>query len=482
METLKLETEFKLETLFVSLNKDTINKLDLILNCKEVDINEKSTIRKYVYLVENTSDTPSISTLKTEFPSLFFDGIKPLQEDEINDYINLFISNRKQAYTSRLLIDLAAKVRSEGITESITSTLNSITKSDVVRRPYVDKGKTILDFYNSKKELTGISTGVKRIDNDTGGLQPGTLNTILGFTGSYKTTWAVNIAYNAMVEGKNTLYLSLEVQTESIWFDLISRHSYSKEFKESLEHKLLKKKKLNEAQYNLLSEKVLPSLNKLPGKTYVVDETDLEAYSFYAFENKFREVEKLAIEETGKGIDLVVIDHAQLLKFSKDMKSVGNETSVINMYVSFFRQNAIDWIKEGRQVCMLMLSQSSRTGWQEASKNQGMYRLTALAEAIELERASSVVMSSYTDTALKQVNSAKVQVLKNRDGEVMTEAMEIYVDPVYCAFGDVDGAGESDLQFSGVDLGSLFAVDNSDLQNLEAPSGVVDLNNIDIGL
>ena len=58
------------------------------------------------------------------------------------------------------------------------------------------------------------------------------------------------------------------------------------------------------------------------GKIYVVDETDLEAYSFYAFENKFREVEKLAVEETGHGIDLVVIDHAQLLKFSKDLKSV----------------------------------------------------------------------------------------------------------------------------------------------------------------
>ena len=41
---------------------------------------------------------------------------------------------------------------------------------------------------------------------------------------------------------------------------------------------------------------------------YVVDETDLEAYSCYAFEKKCREVEKLAIEETGHGIDLVVID------------------------------------------------------------------------------------------------------------------------------------------------------------------------------
>lgn len=125
-----------------------------------------------------------------------------------------------------------------------------------------------------------------------------------------------------MKEGKNTLYLSLEVQTESIWFNLISRHSYNQEFKESLENNSIKKKKLNEKQYTELSEEVLPSLYELPGKMYVVDETDLEAYSFYAFENKFREIEKLAVEETGHGIDLVVIDHAQLLKFSKDLKSV----------------------------------------------------------------------------------------------------------------------------------------------------------------
>ena len=72
------------------------------------------------------------------------------------------------------------------------------------------------------------------------------------------------MAYNAMVEGKNTLYLSLEVQTESVWFNLISRHSYNKEFKENLEHELIKKKKLNANQYKELSEEVLPSLYKLP--------------------------------------------------------------------------------------------------------------------------------------------------------------------------------------------------------------------------
>lgn len=154
METLKLETEFKLETLFVSLTKDNLDKLDLILDCREIDLSEKTIIRKYKYLVENTDTTPSISTLKTEFPSLFFDKVTALKEDEINDYISLFISNRKQAYTSRLLIDLAAKVRAEGITEDITSKLNNITKSDVVKKPYTNRGKSILDFYNAKKDLT----------------------------------------------------------------------------------------------------------------------------------------------------------------------------------------------------------------------------------------------------------------------------------------------------------------------------------------
>lgn len=481
MSDLKMETDFKLEVLFLSLNSTNSGKLNDILNCKEVDISEKVNIRKYMYLVDQTGSTPSIDLLKTEFPDLYFDKLEPVPEAELNDYINLFISNRKQAYIAGRLVNLSSKVRAEGITESIIAELTEYTKSDVVKNPYKNRGLNIIDFYNTKKDLTGISTGVKRIDEDTGGLQPGTLNTILGFTGSFKTTWALNMAYNAIKEGKNVCYLSLEVTTESIWYDLASRHSYNAEFSESLEHKDLKKKKLNNKQYECFALEVIPDLHKQPGKLYVIDETDIEAYTCFALESKFREIDKLSISETGKGIDFVVIDHAQLLKFSKDMKSVGNETSVINHYISFFRQNAINWIGEGRQVCMLMLSQSSREGWKEAAKNQGQYRLTALAEANELERASSVVASVYTDAALSQVNAAKVQVLKNRDGNIMAEAMEVFVDPVYYVFGDIENGGTSDVSFDTANLGDLFATSNSDIEGLMNPSNI-DLNGLDIGL
>lgn len=112
---------------------------------------------------------------------------------------------------------------------------------------------------------------------------------------------------------------------------------------------------------------------------------------------------------------MFIIDHAQLLKFDTSMKGIGNETNIVNTYVSFFRQNVLNWIKTGRQVTGLILSQSSREGWKEAVRQEGRYRLTALADANELERASSLVLSIFSSESLKQINSAKVQILKNRD-------------------------------------------------------------------
>ena len=76
------------------------------------------------------------------------------------------------------------------------------------------------------------------------------------------------------------------------------------------------------------------------------------------------------------------------------------------------------FIKENKQVVVLILSQTSRDGWKKASKNEGCYDLTALADSNELERAASLVLTVYCSTSLKQVKEAKVQILKNRDGDI----------------------------------------------------------------
>ena len=476
MDAIKLETELNLETIFTSITFDNLSKLNDLLAIKEIDLQEKADINKYIYLSKQTGNVPNIEILKKEFPNLYFETYQILTKDELNDYVKLYISKKKNLALSKELMELSASVRYNGLNETIINKLNNLTKSDVVEIAHKDIEDRILDVYNNKISMNGIKTGVKAVDSDTGGLQPGSLCTILGFTGSFKTTWALNIAYNAKCSGKNVLYLSLEVTQEHIYYNLLSRHSFNSDYNKHIEHLALKHKELDDDEYNILHSRIYPDFKALGGKVYIVDETELETYSFFSLENKFSEIDKRAVAETGHGIDLLVVDHAQLLKFDSSMKGIGNETNVVNAYVSFFRQCALNWIKSGKQISVLILSQSSREGWKEAVRSEGRYRLTALAEANELERASSLVLSVFSSDSLKQVKAAKVQILKNRDGQVWSEPMEVFVDPVYYVFGDVTGAIETTGEFNLDNMNSLFDTEDSNMNNLLNSINIDDLD------
>ena len=480
MDNIKMETDYRLETIFVSLTKDTKNKLNDILKVKEIDNSILSKIHKYLSMLDSAG-TLSIETLKREFPDLYFEESIPLSGEALDDYIRLFITDRKNAYISNSLLNLANLVKTNGLTESVINKLNYLTKSDTVYIKHTSIEDEIIDIYKKKIPESGLNTGIKRIDSDTGGLQPGTLVTILGFTGSFKTTWALNIAYNAANNEKNVLYLSLEVTKENIMYNLLSRHSVENKFTTHIEHLDLKHKKLSDEDFKYLEHKIYPDYLKLKGKIEIIDETELESYSFFSLENKFREIDKILIDKTGHGVDLLVVDHAQLLKFDQSMKGIGNETNVVNAYISFFRQCALNWIKTGRQITVLMLSQSSREGWKEAAKNEGAYKLTALAEANELERASSLVLSVFSSESLKQVKSAKVQILKNRDGNSWSEPMEVFVDPVYYLFGDNGTSADISEKFSISDMSMLF--NHNEEEDLELQKAArLDLDELNLNI
>lgn len=480
MDSIKYETETRLENIFISIDKTNTDKLDILLKDKDIDTIEKTKIRKLKDLVGRLDKAPSLTILKQEFPDMYFESTTKYDGDGLSDYIKLYLVNKKNILASSKLLSISSKVKTEGLTPDIINSINQLTKSDIVSISHYEVMDHILEIYDKKIPDSGIKTGVKRIDEDTGGLQPGTITTILGFTGSFKTTWALNIAYNAKLDNKNVLYLSLEVIKENIVYNILSRHSYDSKFNKHIEHLSLKHKKLKPDEKDYFDKEIYPDFMKTGGKIYTIDETELENYSYYSLETKFVEIDKVANKETGHGIDLLVIDHAQLLKFDASMKSLGNETNVVNAYVSFFRQTALNWIKSGKQIAVLMLSQSSRTGWQEAAKSEGRYRLTALAEANELERASSVVLSVFSSESLKQIKSAKVQILKNRDGQAWSEPMEVFVDPVYYMFGDNnDQAIENSTEFNMENLSGLLNSDNKELDNLIED---IDIDNINLNL
>jgi replicative DNA helicase len=89
---------------------------------------------------------------------------------------------------------------------------------------YVSSFMSILsDRCDKNKEMVGISTGLIDIDKATNGFQPGQLIVIAARPGMGKTTLALNIATNEILNGKGSVaFFSLEMTGEAILERIIS--------------------------------------------------------------------------------------------------------------------------------------------------------------------------------------------------------------------------------------------------------------------
>ena len=407
-----------------------------------VPMETEKILNSYVKLCESLGKKPSVDLLKQKFPSLSFvdsvgNPLLPLDREQLEERIILDIEQLKNIDNGQRLMSISAKVGNEGITADVINELSDVTKNEKMSTKYVDITKDLKSIYKNDEVVKGIPTGIPEIDDRTGGLQTGSLNTLAGFAGAGKTTAAVNIAYNALEIGKNVCYLTLEVPKVDMYYNFGSRHSFSKEFPKPISHSIVKKNSLSEKDTDYFFDNVMNDFVEKYGKRlYIVDETDFSNYDFSTIESKLREIDKIAESETGSGIDLVVVDQAQLLKFGGGMGKVDKETSVIYLYVSFFRQQAISFLHTKRTCCVLMLSQINREGYKRAMKKDGEYNLTDLAEANELERASSLVITIYSDESLKLSRQVKTQLLKSRSGATMMDPIVVFMDPEYYVFGD----------------------------------------------
>ena len=404
------------------------------------------------------------------------DLLPPINENELyfsnllKDNLDMFLDTREREYSADTLSSLSSQILKDGIPKNAESTvIKAVTKSKNFE--YETGLEEFESKYKDKSNSFGFPTGVEEIDKITGGLHLGTVNTIMGYAGSGKTTWGVNIAYNAALGGHNVAYFSLEINKYHLQCDLLSRHSNETRFKDKLEHRDLKFKKLDTNKEDYLFSTVFPHFSETVGKhLFIIDEGDILEYSTVFFEEFLRELDTKFIKETGKGIELIFVDHIQLLKSSNSTK-VNDTREIINYFVSFFRKQAVNFLGTGRVVCVVLLSQTNRDGWRYATKHEGTYQLNALAESNELERSCNTVLSIYTNEAFMQSKQAKVMVVKSRDGALMEEPVSTYINPATYIIGDFVGeVAEETASFGMSDLFSDES-DNSDLEQFNSKLG-----------
>lgn len=449
----ELNIELALEPILISLNKDNYKDILTILSegIKRYDNTIEPIVTKYIWLVESQlqGNIPSFEIIKRTFDTLNFDNVVKIDsQDELMDYVYLFISQKKHRFIGDKLLFLSDKVRKRGLSDEDTNDIYEYLADSENDNGYESITDNFLEIYEKQEKLVGISFLCPELDNLTGGITPGQICTILGAPGSMKTTYSSNIAYNALKSGKNVLYVSLEEPSVQLFSKWLSRCSV--DTRTPIPQKDIVQRTLDKKQREILFNQVYTELNNYEGKLFILDEQQISDYSVATLESKFKVIDKQAKERTGHGIDLLVVDHIQLLKFAIADKDT---IAAINYYVSFFRRQSLNWLHEKRQISVILLSQANRTGYDYAQKHDGLYQSQHVAEASEVERASAYIISVYTDSMTQLTNQLVLGAVKLRGAPLPTNVIPVYADGAVYQVGNVVSTASSQVS-TGADFSS----------------------------
>jgi hypothetical protein len=86
--------------------------------------------------------------------------------------------------------------------------------------------------------------------------------------------------------------------------------------------------------------------------------------------------------------------------------------------------------REGQPAPLVCLTaaQISRKGYEEAMKRGGVYDLQAYSTYTEIERSADIAMTTIMTPEMRKLGQLKLQVLKNRDGVVPPDPLDLNVD------------------------------------------------------
>jgi|AntRauTorckE6833_2_1112554.scaffolds.fasta_scaffold00015_76 replicative DNA helicase len=269
----------------------------------------------------------------------------------------------------------------------------------------------------ARKKSWGVITGLRDIDQVCRGIKSGEMWTHAGFTGEFKTGFALNWAYRAVfLLQHNVYYLSLEMPVDQIRRIIYVMHSNHPKFQGQgwprLSYRLIRDGE--DVEGNPISEEqkefyrhVIDDVEENRGKSYgsfIVRSPDEEVTV-----PRLRQDMEITHQQTP--LHMCIVDHFALMR---PEKSTRNYYTDLNSIVRDTKRLALSF-NGGERIPILGLLQINRSGKLEAEKNDGVYKMQALADSNEAERSSDVITTSFLNNDLRANRSMKFGCLKNRD-------------------------------------------------------------------
>lgn len=275
---------------------------------------------------------------------------------------------------------------------AVTSNINTKNAFTSIKQSLVETWEQIEHLHENKDEIRGVPTGFVDLDNLLAGLQKSDLIILAARPSVGKTTFALDIARNAALNGTPVGIFSLEMSANQLVQRMLSAESRVDAWSIRTGHGL-------STQHFTALQEAASRLQKAP--IYIDDQAGNSIV-------KMRSVARRLKAEHGLG--LIVVDYLQLMTTSKNYDSMVNQVTEIS--------RSLKGLARELDVPVLALSQLSRA----VEARGGKPRLSDLRDSGSIEQDADLVIFIHREDRYKEQserdNIAEILVEKHRNGAV----------------------------------------------------------------
>ena len=345
------------------------------------------------YLIELASSSPSAANLET-YAELIRQKSISRKLMKINSEIAELIVNPQGKDASGLLDEAESKIFSLNDEAERTST-NIQTLENLIEKS-IDR---LNELSQSGSNLVGFSSGFKDLNKQTQGLQRGDLIVVAGRPSMGKTSFAMNIAENFLlnedVKGR-VLVFSLEMPGESLTTRLLASHA-----------KINQQNVRSASLSNEELKRFMDSSSKLRELPLYIDDSSL--LSPMELRARARRVSR----QEEHGLSLIIVDYLQLMQLPGSTENRVNQISEIS--------RSLKALAKELNVPVIALSQLNRAVEQRPNKRPMM---ADLRDSGAIEQDADLILFIYRDEVYnedsEEGNKAEIIIGKQRNGPIGT--------------------------------------------------------------
>ena len=273
----------------------------------------------------------------------------------------------------------------------------------------------VSELAKAKGGVTGLSTGLKTLDNITRGLQKSDLIIVAARPAMGKTAFVLNVATHVALQGGTVAFFSLEMPREQLMHRIFCAEGQ------------IEATKL--ARGELDDEKDWPRLIDVADRIMKTNLFFDDTSSTTVLDIRTR-ARRLKAEH---GLDLIAIDYLQLLQ--SPGRAENRTLAVAEM------TRSLKILARELQVPILVLSQLSRATEGRSDKRP---MLSDLRESGSIEQDADIVMFLYREDYYNQdtenANITELSIAKHRNGA--TDTIRLFFHKEYTKFADLTRAQE----------------------------------------